>query len=221
MPALRRLSLYLWISLLLGGCAGFKGGVESRPYIGEAPPAGFDQEREGAALQAPDFELPGLRLSVSIDNRLRQYDTQVYLFVLPLVLDPRPAYDQVNQPGRTRVRLSVTPTMSGFVFRPGEAVLAVAQQRFGGVAGFQFGMWDEQGRRVREGGRWADRPVAPELALSDTGRTYHLSIDFDTPVPRPNARDLALDLSRALVSPQQPAVPLIRFAPVKWTRSYS
>ncbi|MEE4464194.1 hypothetical protein V2S84_19120, partial [Azotobacter chroococcum] len=84
-----------------------------------------------------------------------------------------------------------------------------------------FDRWDHQGRRVREGGSWEHRPVATELPLDQPGRSYHLSIDFDTPVPSPESREILLDLSQALGSSRHPALPPIRFVPMRWRRSYS
>lgn len=211
--------LLLCLVLGLCACAGYRGGWESRAYIGPTPPAG--EEDPSSAGNRPAMTLPGLQLEIAIDNQLRTYDTQVYLFVLPLSIDPRRVYPRNHEPGKTRVHVTVTPSEPGFVFRPERAVLHIGEQHFAGSAGFEFGMWNAEGQRVREGGAWAHRPVGTHLPLSEPGRKYLLSIDFPTPVPSPESRDLSLDLSRALVSPRQPAVPLIRFAPVRWKQGYT
>lgn len=223
MPAAaRRLALLALGCLLVTGCAGFRGGWESVAYLGDTPPAlpespSFFEETQNP----PALELPGLRLQVTLDNQLRTYDTQLYLFVLPLYIDPRERYWKNHSPGKTRVFITVTPTEPGFVFRPSQAVLQIGNRRFGGVAGFDFDRWDQQGMRVREGGSWEHRPVATELHLDQPGRSYHLSIDFDTPVPSPESREILLDLSQALGSSRHPALPPIRFVPMRWRRSYS
>jgi len=184
---------------ILAGCAGYRGGWESVPYVGDAPPA-------------RELALPGLKLAVQIDNRLRTYDTQVYLFVLPLSVDPREVYTQNHQPGKTRVFVSVTPEASGFVFEPTKATLTIGAQRFTGAEGFEFGKWD---------GKWEHRPVGAQFALHEPGRRYLLSIDFVAPAPSPESRDIVLDLSQALRSQAHPPLPLIRFAPVRWKEGYT
>ena len=154
----------------------------------------------------PDFT------AVQIDNRLRTYDTQVYLFVLPLSVDPREVYTQNHQPGKTRVFVSVTPEASGFVFEPTKATLTIGAQRFTGAEGFEFGKWD---------GKWEHRPVGAQFALHEPGRRYLLSIDFVAPAPSPESRDIVLDLSQALRSQAHPPLPPIRFAPVRWKEGYT
>lgn len=186
---------------LLAGCAGYRGGWESAPYIGDAPPA-----------EAQELALPGLKLHVELDNRLRTYDTQVYLFALPLSVDPRQVYTQNHRPGKTRVFVTVTPEHGGFVFEPTKARLSIGERHFAGAEGFEFGKWD---------GKWAHRPLGAHLTLENGGRRYLLSIDFDTPAPSPESRDIVLDLSHALKSKAHPALPLIRFAPVRWKEGYT
>jgi len=41
------------------------------------------------------------------------------------------------------------------------------------------------------------------------------------PVPPPESPDIALDLSRALQAPGTPAIPEIRFLPVRWREGYT
>lgn len=68
MHAMTRLSCLLLSLLLLGGCAGFRGGRESIAYVGDTPSV-LSGERP---MQTPlEFGRPGLRFSVDIDNRLR------------------------------------------------------------------------------------------------------------------------------------------------------
>jgi hypothetical protein len=222
-PAARRAAARALVPLLAGlvlaGCAGFRGGWASLAYIGDAAPA-IDELTQPLHNVAP-LNVPGAQLRVTIDNRLRTYDTQVYLYVLPLVVDPRDVYTANHQPGTTRVHVGIVVSEPGFVFRPSLAALDVAGRRFNGIAGFEFGRWDAQGQRVAKGGRWEHRSVGPEMALAETGRRYLLSIDFATPVPSPESRDIALDLSGALRAPQHAPLPLIRFTPVRWKEGYT
>lgn len=64
-------------------------------------------------------------------------------------------------------------------------------------------------------------PCSRCLALTEAGRRNYLSIDFATPVPPPEFRDIVIDLSGALASPQSPAVPLIRVVPMRWKEGYT
>lgn len=217
-----RLCWSLCLALLLCACAGYRGGWESVAYIGQPPPApAANAEAEPSPGKRPALSSPGLALEISIDNQLRTYDTQVYLFVLPLSIDPRRVYPKNNVPGTTRVHVTVTPSEPGFVFQPALAVLKVGEQHFAGSAGFEFGMWNREGARVREGGSWDHRAVGPHFPLSEPGRKYLLSIDFPTPVPSPESPDISLDLSRALASSRHPPVPLIRFMPMRWKQGYT
>jgi hypothetical protein len=217
-----RLLLGWLLMLTVPGCAGFRGGWDSAAYIGNIPAVPSSAAgRAPASADGGPLTLPGLKLAVSLDNRLRTYDVQVYLYVLPLWIDPRTVYANNIAPGTTRVYVTVTPSAPDFVFRPTLGSLIVADQRFAGSAGFEFGMWDRDGTRVGEGGTWDHRPVGAEFVLSEAGRTYHLSIDFATPAPSPESADIAIDLSHALTSPHYPAVPLIRFTPVRWKEGYS
>jgi hypothetical protein len=208
------------LGALLAGCAGYRGGWESVAYLGAAPPA-IESRSSDQVRGAPELNVPGLTLRVTINNHVRTYDTQVYLYVLPLSVDPRSVHSGAIEPGKTRVYVNVKPRAAGFVFRPALATLHVGGARFSGSAGYEFGRWDAGGNRVERGGTWAHRPVTTDLTLAEVGRTYLLSIDFPAPLPSPEARDIALDLSRALSAPEQPPLPLIRFAPRRWKESYS
>ena len=208
--------------LWLVGCAGYRGGLESLAYLGDLPPdlptqaLPLNELRSRAALR-----VPGLELQVMIDNRLRTYDTQIYLYTLPLSIDPRNVYTQNNAPGKTRVFVNVTPSDPSCVFEPRRAVLRVADKTYRGSAGFDFGMWDADGKRVAKGGQWQHRPVHEPFALAEPGRRHYLSIDFDTPTPSPESREISLDLADALRSSLHPVLPPIRFAPVRWKEGYT
>ena len=62
------------------------------------------------------------------------------------------------------------------------------------------------------------------VSLTQPGKRYLLSLEFDIPVPSPKSPDILLDISRALQdlgSIGDPPLPLIRFAPVKWEEGYT
>jgi hypothetical protein len=220
MNRLSRLCVIVALCTTAAGCAGFRGGWESVAYtdrIASTTPQG----RHSA--QGPELSLPGLKLHVSIDNRLQTYDTQ-FFFGLPLSVDPRNVYPKNHQRGKTRVFVNVTPQTGGFVFRPLLASLVVGGKRYPAMRGFEFGMWDAQGQQTDTGGVWEHRDVGPGVSLTQPRKRYLLSLEFDIPVPSPRSNDISLDLSRALQdlgNAEDPPVPLIRFAPVKWEEGYT
>ncbi len=212
-------SILVASSLLLGSCAGYRGGWESVAYI-EGTQPNFPTDATPRALRAPELLVPGLRMQVSIDNQLRTYDRNV-AFGLPVSNDPRNTQPKNIEPGKTRVFVTVTPELADFVFEPSLASLHVAGQHFSGIAGFEFDRWDDAWNRVERGGRWEHRPIDSQFVLADVGRRYHLSIDFATPTPSPQGVEIALDLSRALRSSAVAPIPMIRFAPVRWKEGYT
>jgi hypothetical protein len=127
----------IWLTLLactLAGCAGYRGGWESVAYIGDAPPSPIEPATSAYERnQRPPLGLPGMSLHVSIDNRVRDYDTQVWLFAVPVKVDPRNVPTSVATRGKTRVRLAITPTQPGLVFSPREAVLTIGTTQYQAV----------------------------------------------------------------------------------------
>lgn len=216
----RSLALLLIVTAL-SGCAGFRGGWESVPYVGEVPPAFEPSSSAYDSNNRPELELPGLTLGVSLSNRMRTYDTKVYFFVVPLEIDPRSVYTQEVGPGKTRVYLRVVPREEGWIFRPREARLTIGGQTHAAETGYEFGMWNDTGERVAEGGRWDHRDVGSEFRLPEAGRTYLLSVDVPVQSPSPESRGIMLDLSSALLRPGTDALPVIRFAPVRWKEGYT
>lgn len=204
-----------WIALLAcllaTGCAGYRGGWESFPYVGEAPPAPPEYRTSFEARQRSEVVLPGLRLGVRIHNWVQTYDSGS---------PDRTIVQAATEPGKTRVSLRVAAHDGDFVFRPRLATLAVGGTRVAGTAGFEFALGDAAGKPVRSGGAWGLRPTADEYALVERGRVYELSIDFPMPAPSPESRDVVLDLSKALEAKGKPALPPIRFLPVRWKEGY-
>jgi hypothetical protein len=224
---LRSLFPYLVISILglsVTGCAGFRGGWESVPYVGDPPsPESLAASQPVPRAGRRELNLPGVKLLVGIDNQLRTYDTQIILG-LPLSIDPRNVYPKNHKPGRTRVFVTTVPETGGFVFRPSLALLVIDGKQYEAVRGFRFGEWDAQGRLSDNGGNWEHRDVGAELALTKPGARYLLSLEFDVPVPSPESRGILLDLSNALRDVKNfgdSPLPPIRFAPVRWKEGYT
>ncbi len=208
-------------TLLLSACAGFRGGWESVPYVG-APPQNPDGSRTAhEAQKRSELALPGMTLGVTIHNRLRTYDTQVYLFVLPLSIDPRNVSTQTIEPDKTRVSLRIANLTDDVVFRPKLARLTVGDQAVQATAATEFSMWNAQGEKVSAGGQWAHRPLPDETVFGVQNKAYIVNLDFPVPTPSPESVEIVLDLSAALSSDKLPKVPPIRFIPVRWKEGYT
>ena len=207
--------------LLVAGCAGFKGGWESVPYVGDAPPKLQEAQTPFDSRERTRLTFEAVTLAVTINNQVRTYDTHVYGAVVPLSIDPRTVRTHPVEPGKTRITLEVSGIGADFVFRPSLARLTVGDHVVAGIAGFEFGMWGRSGQRVSAGGDWADKPTSEPFPLQDRARTYLLSIDFPIDPPSPESRAITLDFSKALAAPGISPLPLIRFAPGRWKHGYT
>jgi hypothetical protein len=192
------------LSLLLSGCAGFRGGVESSAYIPGA-------EESVDVLSKKVFKLPGIDLQVHLDNRLQRRDVQVIFFIVPVMIDLKERFIDNHRPLRTRAYVTVTALEAGVIFRPKLARLKYAGKSYSGLIGYNF---------TKDGnGRFSDQPVAGEVELTP-GHRYLLSIDFETPPPSPSNKDIVLELEDALESPIA-EVPPIYFMPIDWSQGYT
>ncbi len=170
---MRRLALIAALAALAGavtlaGCAGYRGGWASVPYTGDRPPHPTDLPESARLFDLEEVKVPGTRLRVSLNNRLRTYDYQVWFAVVPVSGDPRDAL-LGDQDGRTRVYLSVTPQTAGFVFRGSAARLEVDGRAYVPVAARRFGQFDAAGNLVERGGKWQYVELGPEFALTQPG----------------------------------------------------
>lgn len=207
--------------LALAACAGFRGGWESIPYVGDTPPSLPESRTAFEARQRSRLHLSGITLDVGLNNQTRAYDMHVILFALPVMIDPRTVQTQRVEPGRTRVSINVTGTDGDFVLRARQAKLIVAGKAVSAIGAYEFGMWDSAGNRVSSGGEWAHRPLDDEHAIGRGARSDLLSIEFPVPTPSPAEPGIALDLSEALRATGKPAIPLIRFHPTRWKEGYT
>ena len=207
--------------LALAACAGFRGGWESVPYVGDTPPSLPESRTPFEARERSRLQLAGITLDVGINNQTRTHDLQVMLFALPVMVDPRTVQTQTVEPARTRVSLRVTGTDGDFVLRARHARLIVRGQAVSAIGAHAFGLWDSAGNRVSSGGQWAHRPLDDEHAIGQGAHPDVLSIDFPLPTPSPAEAGIALDLSEALRAPGKPVIPLIRFHPTRWKEGYT
>ena len=222
---MRRLALIAALAALAGavslaGCAGYRGGWASVPYTGDRAPHPTDLPESARLFDLEEVKVPGTRLRVSLNNRLRSYDYQVWFAVVPVSGDPRDAL-LGDQDSKTRVYLSVTPQTAGFVFRGRAAKLEIDGRVYMPIAARRFGQFDAAGNVVERGGKWQYVELGPEFALTQPGTIYGLSLVFDVPVPAAETAKISIDLSEALRDPALPPMPLIRFQPVRWREGYA
>ena len=200
--------------LLLSSCAGYRGGWESIPYIGDTPRAPSVFRTPYEAERRSELLLPGLKLGIDLHNRIQDNHYQIY-GVVPVSKDSTEARASLVKPERIWLHFEVRE--EGYVFRPRLAVLSGAGQSASALAGYERGKYDLSGY---QGGFWKEpKPIAEEYHLS--AGNYYLAVDFPLPVPGPQTPDITLDLSKALVAPGKPSIPLIRFLPVRWEQGYS
>lgn len=211
----------LLLGVALASCAGYRGGWESVPYVGDAPPPLQVSRTSYEAYARTQLQFPGITLGVMLQNRMRDYDRQVYFYVLPVPGDSREQPTQRIDAGMTRVSLRVSGTDGDYVFQPLRARLSVGGVTVAATGAREFGMWDERGRPVSSAGRWGDQVIEGEHSLDDRKRTYLLSLDFPVASPSPERTDIVLDLSEALRANGRPALPPIRFAPTRWREGYT
>ena len=207
--------LWLFICVLLAGCAGYRSGEVSQAYV-DATPA-VDPLVRGAPTW---LEIPGARVRVELGNEIQQREHQVMLFIVPVMVDPRdkPLYP-IEQGARLLVEIS--PAVHGASFRPEAVVLTVdgREYRASGVqrlAVFDPGEYPLDALRDAEPGN----PANLNYSLDKPGRHHQFWLRFDAPMPAPT-QGIGLDLSRALHLPGQPAVPPIRFRAVRWKQGYT
>lgn len=198
--------LILLSILTISGCGGFRSGFASVPYIGDVEPIA-----EEKFFEFYDYSLilPGMKLDVAINNRIRTRDIAVMLFVVPIAIDviDRPYYTNTD---RFQISLSIIPKEQGFTFNPMEVKVTVDGQSFKpALTEFRGGPYKSDLRSV----------IEKEISL--TKDTFHaIDMTFDRPVPTTD-RTITLNIGNALMHPHHPAIPTIRFKQVRWKQGYS
>lgn len=202
------------MALALSACAGYRGGWESIPYVGTSPAVPPATRTSYEAGQRSELRLPGLTLSVTLNNQSIDSDTQVHAYVVPV---PGYSVDTPSEsPKRARVYLYFEPHQEGFVFRPLLATLSVGGRPVSALGGFRTGEF----LGFKHPGMYGEPTrTADELTLS-SGKGDRLFLEFPVATPSPQARDVVLDLSRALQAPGRAPIAPIRFLPVRWGAWY-
>jgi hypothetical protein len=212
----------LMIFLAVTGCAGFRSGVASAPYVGEVEPVPTPTETNCSFHGLTEIQLPGVKLDIRLNNKIRTSDLQVMLFFVPMFFDPRdkPYFKETD---RLTVWLKIIPADSDFVFDPSGAKITVDGQVFGPTITrlddpAKFSACLKSACNLRDPTLWSD-PVDKEIALIK-GKRYEFTIIFNCPVPTPE-RSIKLDIVRALRNPRLPNIPTIRFMKMQWKECYT
>jgi hypothetical protein len=198
--------LILLSILTLSGCGGFRSGFASVPYIGDVEPI---SEEKFFEFYDHSLALPGVKLNVYINNRIRTRDIGVMLFVVPLYIDiiDKPYYKDTD---RFQISLVIIPKEQGFTFNPFEVTATVDGQSFKpAITELRGGPYNDDTRSV----------IDKETPLKKD-KFQKFDMTFDCPVPTTD-RTITLNIGNALMHPQLPTIPTIRFKKVRWKQGYT
>lgn len=196
-----RILIFLLLSILIvSGCAGFRGGTFSVPYVGEHEPGTKAPSTPYERGQLQKLQLPGLNIEISLNNLKRTYDYTVVLFVVPTSVKLGD-YPQNATERPLEVELKITPTVRGFEFDPRNAIVNIDEKSFKP--------------------RTAAAAVQTQLPLAlEIGKNYSFKILYEAPTPPPESR-ISLDLSKALINAELPTIPVIKFRKLDWSAGYT
>ena len=226
-----RYPAYALVMVLLPGCGGFRGGIESVPYIvGQEPPESSAHHRLPHEVRFAE-----LTLHLSLNNAVRTYQYEVMLFVIPTYLNLWDTFERQDAE-HFEITLQVTAHDSAVVVDPQHIVLTVEDEEVRPV-----GVWVNNLERERQvietyvsarrrapadhppavprSSEWRDAVTAPEM-VGPGGPSPRFIVTFPGSLPSPE-RTLSLDLSRSILAPTLPEKPLIRFKALRWSEGYS
>lgn len=187
----------LWF-VLLTGCAGFRGGSFSAPYIGETEPALRKPTTPFERMELQKLTLPGLKVELSLNTLRRDYDFGVILFVVPIYFESGDFPE--NRPDRPfEITLTLAPSVAGYRLDTSKALVIIDGKSHAPVGAHE---------------------ISTAVSLDETQTPKVVTIRFNIPVPGLDAR-ISLDLSQALIHDALPRVPLIRFKTLKWSAGYT
>ena len=222
---------YLLSLLLLSGCGGFRGGIESVPYAGDIEP----QETSTYRPRPREVILPGLTLHLSLNNKVQTYQYEVMLYVLPTYLNFRDEF-QHREAENLECTLQIMAHDSGVTIDPGQLVLHVDGRALRPTA-----VWVNNRERERKildayikarhqgatdrplpvphPAQWRDAVAAP-VTVRPREQSPRFIVTFPVPLQSPE-RTLSLDVGRAIGEPGLFNLPLIQFESMRWSEGYS
>jgi hypothetical protein len=219
------------VLILLSGCGGFRGGIESVPYVGTAA----QQESTAHPAWPHEVTLSDLTFRLSLNNSVQTYQYEVMLYFIPTYLN---FWDEFRSRDAEALELTVQVTARGgpITFDPRQLILTVDGEEIQ-----PNGVWvinPERERQVIEDFVKARRqalpnqlPVTPHavewrdavtdpVALHPTDQSPRYIVTFPLPLLSPE-EDLALDINRALLEPRRSKIPPIHFKSMSWSEGYS
>lgn len=222
---------YVLILALLSGCGGFRGGIESVPYIDELEP----QETSVNRPWPHEITFSDLTVQLSLNNTVRTYQYEVMLFILPTYLN---FWDEFHHRDAEtlEITLQVTAHTSGVIIDPQQLLLTVDNEE-----SRPTGVWVNNLERERQvidayikarhqapadqpppiprSSEWRDAVTAP-MTIRPGEKSPRFLVTFPVSLPSPE-RKLALDLNPAIGEPKISEKPLIRFKSMRWSEGYS
>lgn len=221
----------LFILLLLSGCGGFRGGIESVPSISETTIQG--------ELSRPswghDIELSDFSLTLSLNNAVQTYQYEVMLFFIPTYFNFAENFRN-RQADSLELTLQLTPGDSSITFDPRHLRLIVEghevrpsqvwvnnrekeRQAFEAYAKARGQTPSNQALPFPQASAWRET-IADAITVRPGDKSPLLYMAFPLPLLSPET-GLVLDLSQSIIGPARNPVALIRFKPVCWSEGYS
>jgi hypothetical protein len=222
---------YILVLLLLSGCAGFRGGIESVPYVGDIDP----QQNSPNHSRPHEVRLSGFTLHLALNNTVRTYQYEVMLYVIPTYLN---FWKELHHRDAEKLELSlqITAQDSDVTIDPRQLVLTVDDREFRPAA-----VWVSNLKRERQvidafvksrnqaapdkppplprSSEWRDAITAP-VTIRPGEKSSRFIVTFPIPPPPPE-RTLSLHLGPAIGESISPDKSRIRFKPIRWSEGYS
>jgi hypothetical protein len=225
------LFLSLLVILLLTGCGGFRGGLQSVPHIDSPNP----HAEESLPSWPHHIALPLLTLKLSLNNVLRTYQYEVMLFFIPTYFN---FWDEFTHRDAQALELSfqVIANDSSITLDPRELVLTVDGRRVRPSSVRINNPTREReildayiaARRQAPAGQappiprasdWQDTITEP-VAVSPKAQSPRFIVTFPLPLLSPE-KEVVLNINHAVLGPKGFNAPPIRFQPKSWSEGYS
>jgi hypothetical protein len=222
---------YVLVLLLLSGCGGFRGGIESVPYIDESE----SQQIRAHHSWPHEIILPGFTVHLSLNNTVRTYQYEVMLYIIPTYVNLWDEF-QHRDVETLELALQITAHDSDVTIDSRQLLLTVDDEEFRPTA-----VWvnnQERERRIIDAyvkarhqsptdhpppiprsSAWRDAITAPATVRRGE-KSPRFLVTFSVPRPSPE-RTLSLDLTPAIAEPASSGLPLIRFKAMRWSEGYS
>jgi len=221
--------VYLLALLLLSGCGGFRGGIESVPYVGDIKP------QQTSTHQPHEITLPGLTFHLSLNNTVRTYQYEVMLFIIPIYLNFWDEF-QHRDAESLELTLQITAHDSDVTIDPRQLVLTVDGKEFSTSAVWvnnlererqvidayvkaRFQSQTNHPPSVPRSSEWRDA-VTTSVTLLPGEQSPRFIVQFPVPLPSPTSM-LSLEINQALINFSHSPLPVIQFKSLPWAEGYS